>query len=263
MRRTFAPDVLAGEVAVITGGSSGIGLGVATAFASHGAEVVIISRSAERLAAAAASVAERTGRRCATYVCDVRDDETVAAVRDQVRGVFGTTTVLVNNAAANFRMAAEDMTRRAFTTVLDIDLIGTFTFTTAFVADMIREGSGSVVNVVVPDAERGFPGYAHAGAAKAGIISLTRTWAREWGPYGVRVNAVGPGLVPTEGVATNMLGLGKDDVAEAWAEDVDRIPLGRLGAAEDIASAITFLCSPAASWITGVSLTVDGGMNLM
>jgi NAD(P)-dependent dehydrogenase (short-subunit alcohol dehydrogenase family) len=262
MNKVFTPDLLTGDVAVITGGSAGIGLGIARTFTALGADVVICGRSAERLAAAAESVATETGRTPVTFACDVRDEDRVAALRDHVLKLFGTVTTVVNNAAANFEMAAERLTRRAFTTVVDVDLFGTFTITRAFVGHMIEHGGGSILNIVVPDAERGFPGYAHSGAAKAGIISLTRTWAREWGPHGIRVNAIGPGPVPTEGVARNMLGLGEQSTGEAFADRVDHIPLRRLGTVDDIAAASAFLCSRGASWITGVSLNVDGGANV-
>lgn len=258
--RYFAEGLLAGQVSVVTGGSSGIGLAIATSFASLGSDVVIIGRTAEKLDHAASLIEESTRRSCMSLVCDVRDAEAVGTARDRVAERFGPATILVNNAAANFRMAAEKMTGRAFATVLDIDLVGTFNATSAFVGDMLSRSSGVVLNVVVPDAERGFPGYSHAGAAKAGIISLTRSWAREWGGRGVRVNALGPGPVPTEGVAANMLGLRES--GSAFHDVVDRVPLGRLGTVQDIADAATFLCGPAAAWITGVSLTVDGGLNV-
>ncbi len=259
-RSPFAPDLLNGEVALVTGGSAGLGLAIATGFAAHGARVVVLGRSPDRLDAATDVIGRESAHPCAGIRCDVRDPAAIEAAREQVIADFGAPTILVNNAAANFEMAAERMTGRAFGTVLDIDLVGTFNVTRAFVSDMIGQTRGTVLNVVVPDAERGFPRYSHAGAAKAGIISLTRSWAREWGPHGIRVNALGPGPVPTEGVARNMLGMA--DAAGAFGGLVGRIPLGRLGTPEDIALACTFLCSRAASWVTGVSLTVDGGLSL-
>lgn len=262
LRRWFAEDLLAGQVAVVTGGSAGIGLGIATAFVGLGCDVAVASRSNERLAAAARSIAAATGRMCSTVVCDVRDEAAVDELRRQVGLRYGPATIVVNNAAANFAQPAERMTRRAFETVVDIDLVGTFNVTRAFVGDMIERRGGAVLNVVVPDAERGFPGYSHSGAAKAGIISLTRSWAREWGRHGIRVNAVGPGPVPTDGAATNMLSLAPAGRHTAFAGAVGQVPLGRLGTPRDVAAAAVFLCSPAASWITGVSLTVDGGLNV-
>jgi NAD(P)-dependent dehydrogenase (short-subunit alcohol dehydrogenase family) len=137
---------------------------------------------------------------------------------------------------------------------VDIDLIGTFNVTRAFVGGMLRRGSGTVLSITIPDPMRGFAGYAHAGAAKAGITSLTASWAREWGPGGVRVNAIAPGPVPTEGAAANVF-----ESPEVLDRVVRSVPLGRAGTAADVAQAALFLCSDAASWISGTTLTVDGG----
>jgi len=269
MTDLFAPDLLRDEVAVITGASGGIGLAIATAFAAVGCDVALASRSAERLVQASSSVAAATGRLCSTFVCDVRDLETVRALRAEVVARHGEPTIVVNNAAANFPMPAERLTPRAFETVVGIDLYGTMNVTLAFVESMIERRRGAILNLVVPEADRGFEGYSHAGAAKAGVISLTRSWAREWGKHGIRVNAIGPGPVPTEGVRENMKGLLSrgDDSRFAANEElfelaVGKIPLGRLGTPEDVAAAAVFLASPAAAWITGVSLAVDGGMTV-
>jgi NAD(P)-dependent dehydrogenase (short-subunit alcohol dehydrogenase family) len=262
MRRWFAGELLAGEVAVVTGGSSGIGLAIAQAFAELGADVAIASRSSERLAAAASRIAAATGRLCGTFVCDVREEDAVAALQARVCDRYGPASIVVNNAAANFSMPAARMTARAFRTVVDIDLVGTFNVTRAFVGGMIERGGGAVLNIAIPEAERGFPGYSHSGAAKAGVVSLTRSWAREWGRLGIRVNAVAPGPVPTEGVASHMLGLAPDAHESAFSTSERRLSLGRLGTVDDVAAAAVFLCSPAASWITGISLNVDGGLNI-
>jgi NAD(P)-dependent dehydrogenase (short-subunit alcohol dehydrogenase family) len=259
---SFAPGLLAGEVAVVTGGASGIGFGIASAFAELGCDVVLASRSEERLAAAASQLASASGRLCSTFVCDVRDEEALDRLREDVGRRYGPATILVNNAAANFPMPAERMTRRALGTVLEVDLVGTFNATRAFVGPMIERRRGTILNVVIAEPERGFPGFAHAGAAKAGILSLTRTWAREWGRHAIRVNAIAPGPVPTEGVASNMLGLRESELSQAFAGVAERTALGRLGTADDCAAAAVFLCSPAATWITGTSLVLDGGLHI-
>jgi NAD(P)-dependent dehydrogenase (short-subunit alcohol dehydrogenase family) len=256
--RVFATDLLAGEVAVVTGGAAGIGLAVAVRLAACGCDVVIAGRSADRLSEAVNAVAAATGRRCTALVCDVRDERAVARLRTQTIDRYGPATIVVNNAAVNFAMAAERMTKPALLSVLDTDLVGTFNVTRTFVTDLIEAGGGAVLNMALPEAERGFPGYAHCGAAKAGVLSMTRTWAREWGRYGVRVNAIGPGTVPTVGAAANMPGLadGRD------RHDVGRIALRRLGTPDEVALAAVFLCSGAASYITGAVLHVDGGLNI-
>lgn len=258
----FNPRLMAGKVAVVTGGATGIGLGIACALAATGADVVITSRSRERLEQAELVVAEQTGRLCAGVPCDVRDEDQVGALREFVRARFGPATVVVNNAAANFRVKAEKMTVRALRTVVETDLIGTSTVTTTFVGDMIEAGGGALLAITVAQAERGFPEFSHAGAAKAGITSLIGSWAREWGRYGIRANAIAPGPVPTPGVTEHMLGKPAEHSDDAFAQHLGSAPLGRLGRVEDVANAAVFLCSDAASWITGTTLTLDGGMNL-
>jgi len=260
--RWFAADLLAGKVAVVTGGGSGLGRAIAVAFAAVGADVVITSRSAERLALAELAIAEQAGRVCASLPADVRDEAQVAALHDFVASRYGPATVLVNNAAANFRMPAEKMTRRALQTVVETDLFGTVTATREFLPDLISSGGGAVLSIVVAGAERGFPGFSHAGAAKAAIISLTGSWAREWGRHGIRVNAIAPGPIPTPGVTAHMLGRPPEAEAGTFSEQLGMVPLARLGTPEDVAAAAVFLCSDAASWITGVNLTVDGGAYL-
>jgi NAD(P)-dependent dehydrogenase (short-subunit alcohol dehydrogenase family) len=258
----FRDDALLGETAVVTGGGSGIGLAIAKAFVAAGAEVVITSRSADRLAAAELEVAAATGRQCASFPCDVRDEDAVAALHDFVLARSGPVSVVVNNAAANFRTPAARMTRRALQTVVDVDVFGTFNVTREFLPDMVAAQSGVVLSITVPFAERGFPQFSHMGAAKAAVTSLTCSWAREWGPDGIRANAIAPGMTPTPGVTTNMLGRDAAATAEAFADQRWLVPLGRLGYPADIAAASVFLCSPAARWITGVTLTVDGGSYL-
>jgi NAD(P)-dependent dehydrogenase (short-subunit alcohol dehydrogenase family) len=260
--RHFTDGLLDGRVAVVTGGGSGIGHAIAVALAEVGADVVITSRSAHRLADAELALAESTGRLCASLPCDVRSETDIARLHDFTGARFGPASIVVNNAAANFRMPAERMSARAFRTVLDVDLMGTFLMTRQFLPDLIASGHGSVLSITVPGVHRGFPEFSHAGAAKAGIASMTCSWAREWGRYGIRVNSIAPGPVPTPGVRTNMLGRRSDTPGEAFDDLLGEVPLGRLGTPQDIAAAAVFLCSDAAGWISGVDLLVDGGFNV-
>ncbi|MFC7275541.1 SDR family oxidoreductase [Paractinoplanes rhizophilus] len=253
----FNPKLFDGEVAVVTGGASGIGLRIARALTARGAEVMITSRSIERLEAAELEIAARTGRIVSSLPCDVREADDVDRLQDFVMSRFGGASIVVNNAAANFFTPAERMTRRAFDTVVQADLYGTFAVTQAFVGHMIEQRHGNILNITIVQPERGFPGFSHSGAAKAGILSLTCSWAFEWGRHGIRVNGIAPGPVPTRGVAENMLA-----TDSPFADDARHVPLGRLGTPEDITSAALFLLSPAASWITGVNLVVDGGLFL-
>jgi NAD(P)-dependent dehydrogenase (short-subunit alcohol dehydrogenase family) len=254
----YSPDLLRGERAVVTGGGSGIGFAISEAFLRCGAEVLITSRDPDRLAAAQRKLTEAASRYCAAMPCNVREEADVGRLRDYVLANYGRATIVVNNAAANFPSPADRMTRRAFDAVVATDLFGTFNITRALVPPMLEAGSGTILNVTLPHPDLGFPGYSHCGAAKAAIVSLTASWASEWGPRGVRVNGLAPGPVPTSGVGTNMLSAGPSSFDYLASE----IPLRRLGTPEDIAAAAVFLCSPLASWITGQNLTVDGGSYL-
>lgn len=260
VHRLYHPDLLRGEVAVITGGGSGLGYAIARDFAALGADVVITSRSADRLADAEARITDETGRSCDSVPCDVRDETEVDRLRDYVLARYGPATIIVNNAAANFFVRAERMTRRALETVVNTDLFGTFNVTRSLVPEMLKAKRGAILNITLPQPEDGFPGFSHCGAAKAAIVSLTASWAFEWGPRGVRVNGIAPGPVPTEGVASNMLAVDHTDAAFADHDGI--VPLRRLGRPEDISAAAVFLCSPAAPWITGQNVIVDGGLYL-
>jgi NAD(P)-dependent dehydrogenase (short-subunit alcohol dehydrogenase family) len=260
IRQCFNPKALDGDVAVVTGGGSGVGYAIARDLARCGAEVVITSRSAERLEAAALRFAEDTDQLCGCFPCDVRNGDDVNRLHDYVLSRYGGANIVVNNAAANFFVRAERMSRRALQAVVDTDLFGTFNITRVFVPDMITAGRGIILNITVALPERGLPGFAHCGAAKAAIVSLTASWAYEWGRHGIRVNAIGPGPVLTDGAAVNMFT--KDDTSLAFSWLRDRVPMRRLGTPDDISAAAVFLCSPAASWLTGNNIIIDGGASL-
>jgi NAD(P)-dependent dehydrogenase (short-subunit alcohol dehydrogenase family) len=258
--RHFAADLYANKVVVVTGASGTIGAELARQFGRHGAHVVITGRSEERLAATRHSL-DILGVPSLTVTCDVRDEQEVWSVVAQATDRFGSIDVLVNNAGANFYSPAATMSHRSLQTVIDVDVIGTFHFTRSVVDGMIERRCGAVLSILIPFPERGFPFYSHAGAAKAAIQSLTAAWAREWGGYGIRVNALGPGPTPTVGASTNML-VGDPRMDGTFEAVTPRVALGRLCAPIDIASAALFLCSDAASFITGVTLPVDGGISL-
>ncbi|HZT77683.1 MAG TPA: SDR family oxidoreductase [Vicinamibacterales bacterium] len=252
MMTAFAPDLLRGKTAFITGGGTGICRGIALAFAGHGCDVAIASRKAEHLEATAAEIRQR-GVRAVAVAADVRDPAAVDdAIATTVREL-GRLDILINGAAGNFICAAENLSPNGFGTVVDIDLKGTFNVSRAALPHLKAHG-GSVINISATLPYLGTMGQSHAAAAKAGVDSLTRVLACEWGPYGIRVNGIAPGPIDgTEGVRRLTT-----DASRAAA--LANCPLGRMGTTDDIANASLFLASDAASFVNGVTLVVDGGL---
>lgn len=249
----FRPDALAGHVALITGGATGIGHGIAAAFSRLGAGVCIASRKPEALAAAAAALAAAHGRPILTVAGDVRNPDDAARMVEATVARFGRLDTLVNNAAGNFLAPAATLSPNGFKTVIDIDLNGTFHLCRAAFAALVQSGAGVIINLSATLHYHGTPLQLHAAAAKAGVDALTRTLAVEWGGAGVRVNAIAPGPIgDTEGMRRLAPG---DAAGRAKAG----IPLGRFGTVAEIAAAAVFLRSPAATYITGTVLVVDGG----
>jgi peroxisomal 2,4-dienoyl-CoA reductase len=248
----FTPDLLKGRAALVTGGGTGICRGIALAFAKHGCDVAIASRKIEHLEPTAEEL-RRTGVRAVAKAADVRDPAAVSAAVEACVDALGRLDIVVNGAAGNFVCLAENLSPNGFGTVVDIDLKGTFNASRAALPHLRAHG-GSVINISATLPYLGTVGQSHAAAAKAGIDSLTRVLACEWGPYGIRVNGIAPGpIAGTEGVRrlTN---------AETREDALRQCPLGRLGTIDDIANAALFLCSDAAAFINGVTLVVDGGL---
>jgi peroxisomal 2,4-dienoyl-CoA reductase len=262
----FRPGLFDGQVALITGGGSGIGRGIADTLAALGAHVVLASRKQERVDAAAAEIRAAGGKASGVAV-DVREQERVKEVVSRVAEEHGRLDILVNNAAGNFYAPSESLSVNAWKSVIEIDLYGTFFCSQAALPAMRANGGGSIVNISMTLHYRGWPLMAHATAAKAGIDALTRTLALEWARDGVRINAIAPGPIPTEGVRKAFTppptAEGVPDVfaveraMESYAKKA--IPLGRWGSPGDIGGMVAYLSSPAASWITGAIMVVDGG----
>lgn len=247
------PGTFDGTCVVVTGGGTGLGKAIATEFGRLGADVVVASRKDEHLDAGRQAV-EATGARALAVSCDIRDADAVADLFDRATEAFGMPGVLVNNAAANFPVPAEDMSPNAWRTVLDITLTGTFLCAREFGRRHLAAGTpGSIVNVGATFAWTGGPGFAHSSAAKAGVVNLTQTLAVEWGPYGIQVNCLVPGLMPHE----DMTGDIRSSLDRTHDKDVCQ-PALRVGQRQELGWAATFLASPYARFITGHTLVVDG-----
>lgn len=249
-RSPFRADLLQGKVALITGGATGLGLEIARVLGGHGARIAICSRKEANLAAAVA-VLQEAGIEARYGVCDVRSHDEVTAVVGEVIRAFGRLDIVVNNAAGNFPVPVSGLSAGGFKAVVDIDLLGTFNVSKAAYELCLREHGGSVVNISAATQYRGMAMQAHVVSAKAGVDAFTRACAIEWGPDAVRVNVVAPGAMS-----------GTEGVKRITGDDRHRTtqnPLRRPGSTTEVAQAVLFLASDAASYVTGATLVVDGG----
>ncbi len=238
---------------LVTGGSAGIGLAIARRLARQGDHVVIAARDGDRVERALQDLAAEGGS-CSGHSCDIRDPTAV----ERLFAAAGALDGLVNNAAGNFVCPSLTLSANGFRSVVESSLHGSFFCSQAFARQATaRGGGGAIVNIVATYAWTGAPEVAHSAAAKAGLVALTKSLAREWGPLGIRVNALAPGFVPTDGAQANIL-----SDAEAEARMLATIPLGRFARPEEIADAAAWLLSEHASYCTGAVLTVDGGRSL-
>ena len=249
----LAPDTYSGTCVFVTGGGTGLGKAIAAEFGRLGAQLVIASRSEEHLDAARAMFAT-FGIDGLAVPCDIRDADAIAGAFDAAADRFAMPTVLVNNAAANFPVPAEDMSPNAWRTVIDITLTGTFLCSREFGRRHLGAGTpGSIINVGASYAWTGGPGFAHSAAAKAGVKNLTETLAVEWAPYGIQVNSIVPGLFPHEDMT------GEITANLAGVQDPNlRQPALRVGHRQELGWAATFLASPYGRFISGHTLVVDG-----
>ena len=249
----FRDGALAGHVAVITGGGTGICRGIARAYARLGADVAIVSRKADVLEAAARELSAETGRTILAAPADVRDPDAIARAVDAAAKRFGRLDTLVNGAAGNFLVPAAALSPNGFKTVVEIDLVGTFNASKAAFEALRASDHGLILNISATLHYHGTPLQVHASAAKAGVDAVTRNLAVEWAGAGIRVNAIAPGpIAETEG----MKRLAPGDIGERAKRSV---PLGRFGTIDEIAAAAVFLRSAAAAYVTGAVLVVDGG----
>ena len=250
----FADDALSGRVAFVTGGATGIGRTLIETMGRLGAKVFIASRKAENLEAAVSEL-DSLGLDADFAACDVRDYDSVDAAVAACITRFGALDILINNAAANFPCPTAELSPNGWKTVIDIDLNGTFHCCKAAYPHLKASTfGGRIVSITTSFARTGWPGAAHAGAAKAGVLSLMRALSVEWAPDGILVNSVSPGpIAGTPGVDKLYIETGREK------EMTSRVALGRFGRTEDIARAIVYLCSTAGDFITGAELAVDGG----
>ena len=253
--KVFAEDILAGKVAFVTGGGTGITGGVARAFAEHGARLAIVSRKEENLIPMRQFI-EENGGECLSIPLDVRIYDGVEKAIDQTVNKFGKIDIVVNGAAGNFLCAADQLSSNGFGTVVDIDTKGTFNVCRA-AFDALKESKGQILNISATLHYLATPMQIHVSAAKAGVDAITRNLSVEWGRHGIRVNGIAPGPIEdTEGMKRLLMPELKDKI-------VKKIPLGRFGRIADIENAALFLASDAASYINGVTLVVDGGSWLL
>lgn len=240
------------QVIIVTGGSNGMGKYMAKRFASEGAQVVITGRNMDRLNA----TQEEIGDHAHVFQMDVRNVESVEALIAFADNKFGRIDGLVNNAAGNFLVKAEDLSPNGWKSVIDIVLNGTFYCSSAIGKYWIDKGQkGSILNMLATYTWNAGPGVVHSAAAKAGVMSLTRTLAVEWGrQYGIRVNGIAPGPIDRTGGADRLW-----ESEEAAKRTIASIPLGRLGQPEEIAELAAFIMSDKASYMNGEIVTLDGG----
>jgi len=251
----FAAGLFDGQNVVVTGGGSGIGRCIAHELASLGAHPILVGRKLEKLQRVQGELRE-DGHESSLFACDIRDEAAVQAAVQQIVAARGRIHHLVNNAGGQFPAPLVAMNQKGFETVVRTNLVGGFLFGRECVTQSMGEHGGSVVNIIA-DMWRGMPGMGHSGAARAGMHNLTMTMAVEWAPLGIRANSVAPGWIASSGF---------DNYDEGMRSILfalkDSLPARRLGNEAEVSAAVTFLLSPAASFITGECIRVDGGAPL-
>lgn len=248
----YATDLFQGQVVIVTGGGSGIGRCTAHELAALGATVAIVGRKAEKLLAVKAEI-EAVGGKVSTHVCDIREEAQVIDTLEAILAAHGHINGLVNNAGGQYRMNLEDISTKGFEAVVRNNLTGGFIFMRETYKRWMKAHGGAIVNMIA-DIWNGWPYYAHSAAARGGMWTLTESAASEWASAGVRVNAVAPG-----GVASSGLDTYEPEAQKAILAFPKAVPLQRFGNAAEVSSAIVYLLSPGAAYITGTCIRIDGG----
>ena len=249
----FAPDLMSGQVALVTGSGSGMGRATALEMATCGARLALFARREEPLQETADMI-HASGGTAFVVPGDMRDEESIEAAMRAIANRYGRLDVLVNNAGGQFVAAARDITNKGFEAVIRNNLIGSWQMTRAAVNHFMFDNGGSVVFVTAVT-RTALTGFVHTAAARAGVAGMMKTLAAEWAEYGIRLNCVGPGTIKTEA-------LGHYPIPQDMWTKLNRSVMNRMGATDDIAGAIIFLASKIGGFITGEELYVDGGETL-
>ena len=247
----FAPALFAGKVVVVTGGGSGIGRCVAHELAALGASVALVGRKLEKLQTVATEIADDGGK-ASTHACDIRDEEAVQKTVADIVAQHGRIDGLVNNAGGQYMTPLEAISAKGWQAVINTNLTGGFLMARECYTQTMTKSGGSIVNIVA-DMWGSMPGMGHSGAARAGMVSFTETAAAEWACRGVRVNAVAPGYIASSGMDHY-----PEEAGPMLREMAKTVPLGRFGTEAETAAGIVFLLSPAAAFISGSTLRIDG-----
>lgn len=248
-------DTFTDKVVLVTGGRSGIGYQIAKDFLQLGAKVIICSRKEDQLKIAADELV--SFGELSYQACDIRKTEEIQALVSMIKDRYGKLDILVNNAGGQFPALAEYISDKGWNAVIGNNLNGTFTMTREMANAFFIPQKGGIITNITADVFRGFPGMAHTGAARAGVENMTKTLAQEWSEFNIRLNCVAPGIIESSGLDTY-----PKQIQDMFDQAKEAIPLQRFGTVEDVSNAVTFLSSPMAAYITGISLYVDGAQHL-